>query len=204
MFSKDWYVHVIVFSFLSFFSFINLYSTEAQFYDNSTEITKKSGDFTVLPDKPILTYIDKEIGFKIDYPSNWGVNEGIGEYFIATFDSPDYEAGVGIKIMPQDPSKPKSLKDFGEVIKQDNDIMILEYYRNSTTLLSGQPAIKTIFLNDEYSKVLLYVTLADSIDAFYVLTYHASPKMFSIYLDEVEKMINSFKILKTESIFHED
>lgn len=180
---------------------------------NSSSVLIKSTSTT-----DFLTYEDKDLGFTIKYPSDWNIDSGENQlYTIASFDSPDNKASVDIRIIPQ--GSYKSLKDYGnKAFKQSDRLTLFEYYRNSTTLLGGQPAFKAVYLTtntpsifesaigykSSTSKALFTTTLVDEKNSFYTVVYFAPPSIFSEYRPIVEKMIDSFQILKTKSIIQEE
>lgn len=165
-----------------------------------------------------LSYEDKDIGFKIDYPSSWKIDlESSERYNVVSFGLPDHKGVVDVRIIPQ--GEYESVKEFGDKeFKESNDYTLLEYYRNKTTLLSDQPAIKAIYLttyipsvfesiygySSSTSKALFTTTLVSEKKSFYSVAYFSPPATFDHNLPIVEKMIKSFQIIKSLPKIHEE
>ena len=94
----------------------------------------------------LSTYSDRDIGFNFSYPSDWTLYTNKTRlYTVASFESPDKVATVDIRIFPQ--GNFNSIKEYGDSrFKESGDYTLLQYYRNSSTLLSGKPAIKVVYL----------------------------------------------------------
>jgi hypothetical protein len=156
-------------------------------------------------------YEDKDVGFTINYPSDWTLGEKNTEFnTIASFDSPNGDATVNVRVFPQ--SIYKSLKDFGNAFKRGDagsgaDTLIA-YYRNSTTLLDGKPAFKAIYLTtynpsifeaplgykSSTSKGMFISALVPEKKSYYAIAYFADPSSFDVNRPVVEDMLKSFKI----------
>jgi hypothetical protein len=167
-----------------------------------------------------LTYEDKDIGFKIQYHSDWELDtSSTAEYTVASFKPKGVNIVVDVRILPQ--GEYKSLKEYGDKeFKETNatDITLLSYYRNSTTTLGGQPAFKTIYLStytpsiyesiqgytSYTSKALLTASLVEPKKSFFIIVYFAPPNIFSNYLPTIEHMIKSFQIDQLVPIIHEE
>jgi len=165
-----------------------------------------------------LNYSDKDIGFTISYPSDWTIDkENTGSYSVAGFDSPGNvssgkEANVDVRVFPS--GDYKSIKDYGDkTFKESEDQTLLRYYRNSTTLLSGKPALKAIYLTTSNpglfgtsttSKAMMVATLVPEKKSIYAIVYYSNPQDFNNFRPAVEKMIDSFKISGKGPIIQED
>jgi len=186
-------------------SYSEFYKPQKSMEDNPSIMSNPNNVTSFLP------YEDKDIGFKIDYPSSWNIDlESSEHYNVVSFESPDHKGVVNVRIIPQ--AEHQSVKEYGDKhFKESNDSTLLEYYRNKTTLLSDQPAIKVIYLTTYipsifesiygYSshtfKALFTTTLVSEKKSFYTVVYFSSPAAFDDHLPTVEKMIKSFQIIKS-------
>jgi hypothetical protein len=165
-----------------------------------------------------VQYDDSDIGFKLEYPSDWDAqNSGLTNNAVVSFSPPASDMQVNVKVFPRINSE--SLKSFGDTFfKKSNDMKISEYYRNSTTLLGGQPAIRAVAtflatpnyfesLRGEQSttqKILAMTTLLKDKKSFLQLIYYADKSNFMDYLPQVEHMIKSFQFQNTKPIIQEE
>jgi hypothetical protein len=145
-----------------------------------------------------LQYEDSDIGFKMDYPTDWQLmDEGLINQAVVAFGSPDGKGSVDVKLTPRPNSE--SLKTIGNIRKNDDQLTLSAYYRNSTTLLGGQPAIRYvatfIYTPDIYGsmrgeqsstqKILSMITLLKEKKSFIEFTYYADKSNFNDYLPVV-------------------
>lgn len=165
-----------------------------------------------------LQYDDSDIGFKMNYPSDWDAQVAdLTNNAVVAFAPPDESVEVDVKLIPRTNSM--SLKSFGDnYFKKDENFKISTYYRNSTTLLAGQPAIRTVAtfiyspnyfeqLRGEQSttqKVLAMVTLLKEKKSFLEVIYYADKSNFNDYLPAVEQMIESLHFQNAKPIIQED
>jgi len=160
-----------------------------------------------------LNYSDKEIGFTIPYPPDWTFHKGNTNYkdynSVAGFDSPGKEASVYVKVLPS--SGYNSIKEYGDkTFKESQEQTLLQYFRNSTTLLSGKPAIKAIYLipavmgESPILKAMIVATLAPEEKSIYEIAYFSNPQDFDDFRPVMEKMIDSFKISGKGPVIQED
>jgi hypothetical protein len=176
------------------------------------------------PTNPNITnfsiYEDKDIGFQIQYPSDWEFDtSSTAEYTVASFKPKGVAIAIDVRIIPQ--GEYKSLKDYGDkAFKETNqtDSTLLSYYRNSTTTLGGQPAFKTIYLStytpslyesfkgytSYTSKALFTASFVEPKKSFFAIAYFAPPIIFSNYLPTIEHMIKSFQIDQLVPIIQEE
>ena len=197
----------------SFFASSNV--VYGQFYPEEENNTKPIIDenFTI-PEwnsTNVQTYKDDEIDFNINYPSDWTLGDEDTRYnTIASFDSPDGEASVSIRVFPQ--SSYKSLKEFGNGFKNaDADSgadTLIAYYRNSTTLLDGKPAFKAIYLTtynaslfesafgnkSSTSKAMFIATLVPEKKSYFAIACFAHPADFDSHRPVFEMMADSLRI----------
>jgi hypothetical protein len=161
-----------------------------------------------------LQYEDSDIGFKLDYPSDWQVIDmDLTNNAVVAFMPPDGSVEVDVKLYPRQNSE--SLKTFGNALKNDPSTRLYAYYRNSTTLLGGEPAIRFLgtmmttpnaFTGEESTtnKILSMTTLLKEKKSFLDLIYYADRSNFNDYLPLVEHMIKSFQFQDTKPIIQED
>jgi len=165
-----------------------------------------------------LNYNDKDLGFSIPYPSDWTVDSKNSEHnTVVGFNSPDDNASIDVRVFPK--GDYKSTKDAGDkMFKNSDDQTLLAYYRNSTTLLSGKPAFRAIYLTTSNpglfgyvlgststtSKAMMIGTLVPEKKSLYTLAYFANGENFDNYRPVIEKMIDSFKISGKGPIIQED
>lgn len=154
------------------------------------------------------TYEDRDIGFQIKYPSDWELYTENSEYYtVASFKPIDVNIQVNVQIIPQD--EYKSIKEYRDnEFKESKNYTLLAYYRNSTTTLGGQPALKVIYLTTHIPsiienafgntsstlKALMTATFVEPKKSFFAIVYYAPSKIFSYYLPTIEQMIKSFQI----------
>ena len=164
------------------------------------------------------TYDDKDLGFTIQYPSDWTIDKTNSQHStVASFDSPQKDASVNIRIFPKGDFK--SIKEYGDKnFKESEDQTLLGYYRNSSTLLSGKPAFRAIYLTtykpslfenafgyqSSTSKAMFTATMVPEKKSIYALVYFSNPTNFDNNLPVIEKMIDSFKISGKGPIIQED
>jgi len=189
---------------------------------NTVNVTNiAESNYTDVPDFSNLTYStyeDKDLGFSIQHPSDWTVDDKQTEHnTVIGFKSPNNDASVDIRIFPK--ADYKSIKDFGDrEFKQDKDITLLYYYRNSSTLLAGKPAFKAIYLTtynpsmfenafgykSSTSKAMMTGTMVPDKKSVYTIAYFAGSSNFDTYRPVIEKMIDSFKISGKGPVIQED
>jgi hypothetical protein len=165
-----------------------------------------------------LQYDDADLGFSIQHPSDWSIDDENSQFStVIGFDSPDNDASVDVRIFPK--GDYKSLKEYGdEGFKEDKDITLLNYYRNSSTLLGGKPAVKAIYLatynpsvfenafgyKSYTSKAMMVSTMVPEKKSIYAIAYFANGDDFNNYRPVVEKMIDSFRIYGKGPVIQED
>ena len=163
------------------------------------------------------SYSDGDLDFTINYPSDWTIGEADSGYnTVVTFESPNGEASVDIRVFPQ--SVYKSVKDFGNTFKTGDDYTLLAYYRNSTTFLDGKPAFKAIYLTtynpnvfesamgytSSTSKAMFIATLVPEKKSYFAFGYFADPSSFETNLQVAEEMVKTFQIGSTSPIIQEE
>jgi hypothetical protein len=165
-----------------------------------------------------LTYEDKNLGFIIQYPLGWTIDHGDKEFnTILRFVSVQNDADVDIRIFPM--GDYKSIDEYGDTFKGSNDeYKLLNYYRNSSTMLSDRPAVRAIYLttynasiiektygNTPFtSKEMIVATMVLEKKSIYAVAYFSDPTDFDNYRTVVEKIISTFKINSKGPTIQED
>jgi serine/threonine-protein kinase len=154
----------------------------------------------------LLIFTDPILGIKIEYPAGWTQElEGAGLVtFIANLQSGNsntYPAAVGIKVQNLVSSKNISLNEITKMqikdLKQRHpDFKLIE---STESMLAGNNmAHKIVFTatddSEHQRKAMQIWTLKG--DKAYLITYKAEPEIYSKYLPTVQKMIDSFQIIK--------
>jgi hypothetical protein len=98
----------------------------------------EGGEPNIVNASGYLVFDDPAIGYTIDYPSNWEVIDPGVDYGLSGFASPDNSASVAVKLVP---ASDRSLGEFGDEIKDSELFQLTKFYRNSTTMLGGLPAL---------------------------------------------------------------
>jgi hypothetical protein len=156
---------------------------------NSNEISVD--DTEVAPSTDYLEYSDDDIGFRLKYPSDWETDTSNTEHStVLSLKSPNDDVSVNVRIFPKEGYK--SIKDFGDkTFKESEDNTLLQYYRNSSTLLSGKPAIKVIYLTtynpsifenaygykSSTSKAMMTATVVPEKKSIFSLVYFATSEL---------------------------
>jgi hypothetical protein len=160
------------------------------------------------------TYQDDDLGFVIQYPIAWTVTTtDLIEGDVVIFRH-ENEVNTDVRIKLITPYVGQSLKDLGEKYMKNNygDYKAIAYYRNSSTTLSGQPAIKGIGIfvpssqddKSATSKLLTVVTFSKNRNSFVEILYGADKPSFSKHLHLVERMIDSFKLFEPQKVIQEE
>ena len=169
---------------------------------------KTMSNSTYLSNYSALTYNDKNLGFIIQYPLGWTIDQGDKEFnTVRRFVSAQNDADVDVRIFPR--GDYKSIDEYGGTFKEsNNEYKLLNYYRNSSTTLSDRPAVRAIYLTTDNasitektygnksftSKEMMVATMVPEKESIYAIVYFAKSNDFDNYLPIVEKMIDSFQI----------
>lgn len=154
-----------------------------------------------------LTYENPIFGIKILYPTNWAKQENANSSSnnstlndIVTFspslkNSSNIIGKLVVKVDDISDIKPTTLAIYADAIISDlkQDFRVTE----SNATLAGNPAYKVLYSGLEESVDLqAMLVMALNGDKVYIISYTAEPEKYSYYLPTVQKMIDSFKILK--------
>jgi hypothetical protein len=154
-----------------------------------------------------LTYDNPMFGIKILYPSNWEKQENTSSSSdnssirdVVAFSPPFRNTSdiVGKLIVQVDnilDIKPITLANYANDtvsdLKQDFRV------RQSNATLAGNPAYKIEYTGLEANvdlQAMMVLTIKG--DRAYIISYTAEPEKYSYYIPTVQKMIDSFEILK--------
>lgn len=178
---------------------ISFYIQPKEAIAQTPEQSKNSSNFS--------TYENPIFGIKILYPSNWDKQENSSSssnnstlYDIVTFSPPLKNSSniigkLAVKVDNISDIKPTTLANYTDAIISDlkQDFRVTE----SNTTLAGNPAYKILYTGLEESVDLqAMLVMAIKGDRAYIISYTAEPENFSYYLPTVQKMIDSFEILK--------
>ena len=150
-----------------------------------------------------LTYQDSALGIKIDYPVGWihELHPGSLVTFLASLesDSNTYPAGLGITVQHLG-SGNTSLNEVTKVqiknlTQSHPDFKLTE---STNSILAGNIAHKIVFSatdNMKHERTAMQIWTLKG-DNAYLITYKAEPGKYSKYLPTIQKMIDSFQIIK--------
>jgi hypothetical protein len=150
-----------------------------------------------------LTYQDSTLGIKIDYPVGWihELHHGSLVTFLASLesDSNTYPAGLGITVQHLGSGNTSLSEVTKEQIKNltqsHPDFKLTE---STDSILAGNIAHKIIFSatdNMKHKRTAMQIWTLKA-DNAYLITYKAEPGKYSKYLPTIQKMIDSFQIIK--------
>jgi len=156
-----------------------------------------------IADNNFLTYRDSTLGIKIDYPLGWihELHPGNLVTFLASLesDSNTYPAGVGITVQHLE-SRNTSLNEITKVqIKNlTQSLPDFKLTESTNSILAGNIAHKIVFSatdNMKHERAAMQIWTLKG-DNAYLITYKAEPGKYSKYLPTIQKMIDSFQIIK--------
>jgi eukaryotic-like serine/threonine-protein kinase len=178
---------------------LSLYVQPKEAMAQTPEQSKNSSNF--------LTYENHSFGIKILYPANWNKQENTSSssnnstlYDIVIFSPPLKNSSsiigkLAVKVDNISNIKPTTLANYTDAIISDlkQDFRVTE----SNATLAGNPAYKVVYTGLEESVDLqAMLVMAIKGDRVYMISYTAEPENYSYYLPTVQKMIDSFEILK--------
>ncbi len=154
-----------------------------------------------------LTYENPIFGIKILYPANWDKQENSSSsnnnstlIDLVAFSPPfknnsDIVGKLVVQVDNISDIKPITLAKYANDTVSD---LRLDFKVNqSNATLAGNPAYKFVYTGLEASidlKAIMVLTIKG--DRAYIISYTAEPEKYSYYLPTVQKMIDSFEILK--------
>jgi len=154
-----------------------------------------------------LTYENPIFGVRILYPANWDKQENTSSSNdnstltdLVAFSPPfknnsDIVGKLIVQVDNISDIKPITLAKYANDTVSDlrQDFRVSE----SNATLAGNPAYKIVYTGLEASidlKAMMVMTIKG--DRAYIISYTAEPEKYSYYLPTVQKMIDSFEILK--------
>jgi len=166
------------------------------------EQSKNSSNFN-----NFLTYENPIFGIKILYPANWDKQENTSSsndnstlIDLVAFSPPfknnsDIVGKLIVQVDNISDIKPITLATYANDTVSDlrQDFRVSE----SNATLAGNPAYKIVYTGLEASidlKAMMVMTIKG--DRAYIISYTAEPEKYSYYLPTVQKVIDSFEILK--------
>ena len=160
-------------------------------------------DAAVLPDEKqeeLVQYQSEEGKFSIGFPESWEVIEGVmGRDMVALAPAvdPDDLFLENVNIIYAKLDAPITEEDYYKFNMQSLQKLLIDYdlEESSDVQLGGRDARKIVFTHTMgvvNAKVLQYLMLIDG--QAYVLTFTADPLDFDKYLQQFERIANSFVI----------
>jgi serine/threonine-protein kinase len=179
------------------------------FYVHSREAVAQSPEQSKNSSNPInfLAYENPIFGIKILYPANWDKQQNASSSnnnstlidlvaFSPTFkNTSDIVGKLIVQIDNISDIKPITLAEYANDTVSDlrQDFKVSE----SNATLAGNPAFKIVYTGLEANvdlQAMMVLTIKG--DRAYIISYTAEPEKYSHYLPTVQKMIDSFEILK--------
>lgn len=153
-----------------------------------------------------LNYENSIFGIKILYPSNWDKQQNTSRFSssndvnLVTFSPPfkntsDIVGKLVVQVDNISDVKPITLAEYANDTVSDlrQDFKVIE----SNATLAGNPAYKVVYSGIEANvdlQAMMVMTIKG--DRAYIVSYTAEPEKYSYYLPTIQKMIDSFEILK--------
>lgn len=168
------------------------------------EVTEEEAEKEV--PKGFLTYTNATYGITIVYPEDWEKKTGEMGTVVAFLSlregaSDDFRENVNIAI--QDLSaQPMTLDEYTNLSlsQLDQYIQNPNVIESSKTTLDGNPAHKLVYTGEMEQQDVRYLLKWLQVytikgDKLYLITYTSKEDSYSDYLDNVQKMIDSFQII---------
>ncbi len=154
------------------------------------------------PKEKYLTYKNTDWNFQIDYPEKWeeDVAEQGTDYVMIAIVSPaendkdNFQENLVVAVGLPDPYN--SFEDLMQgIIEDSSDEQYIKDFKYSKVKVAGYPAYKFTYteLWEEGNLKYLFYFL-DAGDRWAYLLYTAEEDSYSEYLDQVEEMVDSFKL----------
>jgi eukaryotic-like serine/threonine-protein kinase len=179
------------------------------FYVHSREAVAQTPEQSKNSSNPInfLVYENPIFGIKILYPANWDKQQNASSsnnnstlIDLVAFSPPfkntsDIVGKLIVQIDNISDIKPITLAEYANDTVSDlrQDFKVSE----SNATLAGNPAYKIVYTGLEANvdlQAMMVLTIKG--DRAYIISYTAEPEKYSHYLPTVQKMIDSFEILK--------
>src|SRR5919112_307277 len=152
--------------------------------------------------QPMLTYENENFKFKISYPNTWERSSTINNEFIfiapKETDSPTSPAGLVVKVVPLQ-SKNISIGSISNALisQLKKDHKDFKQESSGQFIIDGKNGRQLTFTatdsNLQNRKALQIVTMDKN--NIFIITYKASPNIYTKYENIIKEMISSFKFL---------
>ncbi|GAB4225877.1 MAG: hypothetical protein Kow0049_04210 [Stanieria sp.] len=150
-----------------------------------------------------VTYSDPEYGIKINYPKDWSAEQR-NDFFTTgiIFTAPDQEAQdnfqENISVMIEELSTPLSISEYtNQSIQEIKKLSDPNLTSASVTTLANGEARKVVYHGEEGGNKLQRMQIwTIRNNRVYIITYTAEEKKYQKFSPIVNKMLNSFVIIK--------
>jgi hypothetical protein len=157
-----------------------------------------------------LTYTNTDLGFTINYPSDWSIDDKNMSTIGIKFASPDGPGAGGVIVSATETGK--TIEDFANSLpfNQSHGLKLIEMDKNGY-FLSGHPALRVIGIGSfggpgepgetqgiepHDVKMMMFVTILGGKE--YGVSYLALPESFPNQLQTAQTMIDSFQIISKQ------
>jgi len=147
-------------------------------------------------------YTDREAGFSIRFPKDWAYashQNGALAIFYTPAESDYDQFTENVNVTIQDISRnPMAIRDYSAtVVKQMESLFSQEINVVESTEMNvgGRPGHKFVFVGKGPSPMKMMIVWGMKGEEVYQVTYTALEDTFNFYLEPVQQMINSFRIL---------
>ena len=154
-----------------------------------------------------LTYENSDMGIRIDYPSDWTVDDtGLGNVdFNSPQDSPNNDFLEQMSVEIEYLNEPIGLDEYVEVLIEGLEFAGFSEIDSWSTALADNPAKTLTFLMEiEGQEILVIQIITIKDDAAYLLVLTTSLQSKSTYMPIFEKMVDSFEISSASETTEKD
>ena len=184
------------------------YSSLSENYDKYLSLIQKIIESFKIMDLNVLPYENPVVGFKINYTSDWQPVEEIqyNDRFVSLHSNvSDFQENLHISYstyISKNITLDKAMNDYINSYKRYQQSNVTEPPHRITTA-NNYTALKTTidFVQPNGSFRVMAILVQDG-NYVYQLEYFATRAHFSLYLNEVQKMIDSFRIM-VQSVYYQ-
>jgi hypothetical protein len=138
-------------------------------------------------------------GIKIDYPSDWQIEEREGSIYLTTPSHDDQDTILESLDISVAPTYQQTPGDFATFLIDDWYIKNLAGFRlieEKPTSVNGRPTYIIVYnyTDENIGNALAMDIIIEHLDNFYLLTYTAEPSNYYNYLPIIKTIVNSFDI----------
>ena len=154
-----------------------------------------------------LTYENSDMGIRIDYPSDWTVDDtGLGNVdFNSPQDSPNNDFLEQMSVEIEYLNEPIGLDEYVGVLIEGLEFAGFSEIDSWSTALADNPAKTLTFLMEiEGQEILVIQIITIKDDAAYLLVLTTSLQSKSTYMPIFEKMVDSFEISSASETTEKD